>query len=370
MPFYIMVVDGKRTGFELGAKTCGANIIMLQQGEDGDIYKTFQGNFLSSEAIQERGVPLPDLEGVLSFLRGGIRESAFQKMPHCCMQSLSRYRTQTNLCQEISMSMSKEASLCTLQATPNEAMAAAENVYRYNLDDSTLPKLVKNHIIQCKQDKEMLRMWDAEGRFLQLAILPPYTVLDLLKQGYLILIDGQRYGYWLKEHQDTTVTEPNNPELVAAKTQLATLEAKLAMIDFPYTGSEGEKYIAVPSCLYEDFMQKLKLGTAVPLNDPYFYRLAVQLQSAYRQASAGKGVERHAGKDAEGRVNQAFHDQRIVANAKIHGMGSPCGQVTKKIAEGCDMVRRGEVNRGLVEFHGAINYIAALCIAVEDGVKN
>lgn len=249
-------------------------------------------------------------------------------------------------------------------------VADAENTYRHNLDDQNLVKLVTSHVIKCKQDKEILRMWDAEGRFLQLAILPPHTVLDLLKQGYLILINGQRYGYWLKEHQDAMVTEPNNPELVAAKTQLATLEAKLAMIDFPYTGSEGEKYIAVPNCLYEDFMQKLKLGTAVPASDPNYYRLAAQLQAAYYQAADGKGKERHAGKDAEGRVNQAFHDQRIVANAKIHGMGSPCGQVTKKIAEGCDMVRRGEVNRGLVEFHGAINYIAALCIAVEDGVKN
>lgn len=159
-------------------------------------------------------------------------------------------------------------------------------------------------------------------------------------------------------------------EIVALKTQRADLEAKLAMIDFPYTGSEGEKYVALPSCLYEDLMQKHKLGIAVPASDPHFHRLAQQLRAAYLQASQGKGKERHAGKNAEGQVTQAFHDQRIVTNAKLHGLGSPCGQVSKKIAEGCDMIRRGEVERGLIEFHGAINYIAALCIAAEDGVSN
>lgn len=194
----------------------------------------------------------------------------------------------------------------------------------------------------------------------QMAMAPTQTVLAVVKTpsaGPVIQTRGPE-------------VEALEAELVAAKTHMASLEAKLAMIHFPYTGSEGEKYVAVPSCLYEDFMREHKLGIAVPASDSNYYRLAEQLKAAYYQATDGKGKERHAGKNAEGQVIQPFHEQRIVMNAKVHGMGSPCGQVTKKIAEGCDMVRRGEVIRGLVEFHGAINYIAALCIAVESGVKN
>lgn len=230
----------------------------------------------------------------------------------------------------------------------------AENVYRYNLGDQSLAKLVKSEVIRAKQENSPLRMWDEDGRFLQFPILPPYTVLTLLASGYLILINGQRYGYWLKE--------PTVGAIAA--------EAQPADTIYPYGREPHKEYVAIERAEFESLIAMDKRGTAVPLNDPYFHRLAAQLQAAYNQASKGKGVERHAGKDGEGRVNQAFHDQRIVMNAKVHGMGSPCGQVTKKIAEGCDMVRRGEVQRGLVEFHGAINYIAALCIAVEDGVKN
>lgn len=211
-------------------------------------------------------------------------------------------------------------------------------------------------IAECRQE---MRAANPCGE-IQMAIASTRTVLagaETPSAGFVIPSRGSE-------------VEALEAEIVAAKTQLATLEAKLAMIDFPYTGSEGEKYIAVPSGLYEDFMRKLKLGTAVPASDPNYYRLAEQLQAAYYQAADGKGKERHAGKNAEGQVIQPFHEQRIVMNAKVHGMGSPCGQVTKKIAEGCDMVRRGEGQRGLVEFHGAINYIAALCIAVESGVKN
>lgn len=255
-----------------------------------------------------------------------------------------------------------------MQGHDMQTTLEAENVYRYNLGDQSLTKLVKSEVIRAKQENSPLRMWDEEGRFLQLPILPPYTVLTLLASDYLILINGQRYGYWLKkEDQSGMITEEAINE--EARQRMA-VDPNHPEVIYPHGKDMGKRYFALEESEFELLTQMAKKGVAVPLNDPYFYRLAVQLQAAYNQASKGKGAERHAGKDGEGRVNQAFHDQRIVMNAKVHGMGSPCGQVTKKIAEGCDMVRRGEANRGLLEFYGAINYIAALCIAVEDGVKN
>ena len=264
-----------------------------------------------------------------------------------------------NPCQEIKM-----------QTYDTQTTLGAENVYRYPVGDPTLTKWVKNAITQAKQENTLLRMWDEDGRFLQFPILPPYTVLTLLKSGYLILIDGQRYGCHLEGKVSTVQAVGATPEdcrLIAGE----PLRGVLDNIRFPFVQNhEDINFVAVPESMFEDFEAMMKDGVAVPLSDPHFHRLAQQLRAAYLQASQGKGKERHAGKNAEGQVTQAFHDQRIVTNAKLHGLGSPCGQVSKKIAEGCDMIRRGEVERGLIEFHGAINYVAALCIAAEDGVSN
>lgn len=81
--------------------------------------------------------------------------------------------------------------------------------------------------------------------------------------------------------------------------------------------------------------------------------------SALRQAVEGKGRERHA---EEG---EAYEDQIICEVARRVGLGYPLGQAVKKIYES---QRIGGV-RGMDELLGAINYVAAAYIVMQERVK-
>jgi hypothetical protein len=80
------------------------------------------------------------------------------------------------------------------------------------------------------------------------------------------------------------------------------------------------------------------------------------LRRAYEQASAGKGRERHAAE------NEPFGQQVICEVTRRLGTGYPLGQAVKKIYES----QRLGGARGVHELLGAINYIAAAVIVMEE----
>lgn len=82
------------------------------------------------------------------------------------------------------------------------------------------------------------------------------------------------------------------------------------------------------------------------------YRCAVE------QASKGKGKERHA-EDGE-----PYERQIICEVARRVGLGYPLGQAVKKVYES----QRLGGERGIAELLGALNYIAAAVIVMQEGV--
>lgn len=98
------------------------------------------------------------------------------------------------------------------------------------------------------------------------------------------------------------------------------------------------------------------------LAEPSGYEaLSSVLQEAIDQAALGKGLERHA----DGRP---FHDQPIMRETLAVGLGFPAGQARKKILEAvrcCDE----HPERAVADLLGAINYIAALVIALRLGME-
>ena len=88
-----------------------------------------------------------------------------------------------------------------------------------------------------------------------------------------------------------------------------------------------------------------------------YYSLSEVFKEAYKQASEGKGCERHA---SEG---EAFEDQPICEMARRLGHGGPLYQAVKKIYESQGL----EGERGVNELLGAINYIAAAIIVRREG---
>lgn len=88
--------------------------------------------------------------------------------------------------------------------------------------------------------------------------------------------------------------------------------------------------------------------------DPY-ESLKEVLDDALRQASDGKGKERHAKKD------EPFDKQKICEITRRVGLGYPIGQAIKKAEES---LRLG--TRGPDELLGAINYLAAAVICMRE----
>ena len=80
---------------------------------------------------------------------------------------------------------------------------------------------------------------------------------------------------------------------------------------------------------------------------------------ALHQAQEGKGRERHAG-------NRTFKDQPIMGIADLVGMGFQTGQAIKKTVEAHGMVNRGDLAAAERELLGAINYLAAAVIRINN----
>lgn len=87
-----------------------------------------------------------------------------------------------------------------------------------------------------------------------------------------------------------------------------------------------------------------------------YQKLQDVLNRAYEQAACGKGMDRHAN------FNEPFEDQQILEITRRIGMGYPLGQAVKKIYES----ERLPVDEAIDELLGAINYIAAGVIRIEE----
>jgi hypothetical protein len=91
-------------------------------------------------------------------------------------------------------------------------------------------------------------------------------------------------------------------------------------------------------------------------DNPYWI-LKDTLMRAYWQAERGKGRERHAEKD------EPFESQKVCEITRRVGLGFPLGQAIKKAEESL----RLDTEAGVAELFGAINYLAAAIIVMEEG---
>lgn len=89
--------------------------------------------------------------------------------------------------------------------------------------------------------------------------------------------------------------------------------------------------------------------------DPKYRALARVLVHAYEQAACGKGSQRHS-------TGQAFDRQPILEIERQVGGGFCVGQAMKKAQESTRMGNDAAVR----ELLGAINYLAAAVIAIEE----
>lgn len=97
-------------------------------------------------------------------------------------------------------------------------------------------------------------------------------------------------------------------------------------------------------------------ANTVELN-PKYDSLYKVLLSAYNQAASGKGKERHQLNNEE-----YFENQKICEIARRLSTDYNLGQAVKKIYES----KRLEGDRGIAELYGAINYIAAAIIVLDE----
>tara|TARA_R110000772_G_scaffold51809_4_gene118868 strand:+ start:1008 stop:1358 length:351 start_codon:yes stop_codon:yes gene_type:complete len=96
-----------------------------------------------------------------------------------------------------------------------------------------------------------------------------------------------------------------------------------------------------------------------PASNTGYVELERVLNLAVDQAANGKGKERHA--ITQG-VFRPFHEQPICSIGRMAGVGYTIGQAMKKGHEACELPR----DRALTEILGAINYLAASYILIEE----
>lgn len=89
---------------------------------------------------------------------------------------------------------------------------------------------------------------------------------------------------------------------------------------------------------------------------PGYERLAKTLYRALEQAQSGKGKERHAN-------DKPFLQQPIMEIGRMVGPGYQIGQAMKK---GQEAMRLPTTERQVAELLGAINYLAAAVILLEE----
>ena len=111
--------------------------------------------------------------------------------------------------------------------------------------------------------------------------------------------------------------------------------------------------------IYEQMRCEVQWPTpAAPVESESYAKLGHVLKQAYDQAATGKGKDRHVKHEA-----QAFEHQPICSLQRIYGSGYAFGQVGKKMEESMRM----DTKAAVAELYGAIIYIAAAIIVLEEG---
>jgi len=91
-----------------------------------------------------------------------------------------------------------------------------------------------------------------------------------------------------------------------------------------------------------------------------YKKLADVFERAYFQASIGKGKERHA-------TNEPFESQLICEiSRRLHSFDGNIFQAIKKMIESKRLFQMREKDRAVSEILGAINYMAAAIILIEE----
>ena len=129
--------------------------------------------------------------------------------------------------------------------------------------------------------------------------------------------------------------------------------------------AEGDPDFGHDPCqdLIAEWTDAMATDTTIPLapTDPYAPLWRV-LDAAYEQAANGKGKERHAN-------DKPFTAQPIMEIARMVGPGYQLGQAMKKSQEAGGMIQRGQPDRAKAELLGAINYLAACVLLIEEAEK-
>jgi hypothetical protein len=95
------------------------------------------------------------------------------------------------------------------------------------------------------------------------------------------------------------------------------------------------------------------------IDNPDYTGLNRALGAAYNQAATGKGKERHAN-------GKPFERQPIMEIARMVGPGYHLGQAMKKSQEAAGMLNRQQPDQAQAELLGAINYLAACWLLIEE----
>ena len=157
---------------------------------------------------------------------------------------------------------------------------------------------------------------------------------------------------WIKWHGGECPVSAGTPVEVQFRFGVKTLTAHPHDMDWVCTGT-GSDIVAYR--IVDPAMPEIEFATYT-LDASGYERLASVLHAAFNQAANGKGKERHA-RDAE-----PFHEQVILQGAKRFGHGALLFQAFKKSEES----QRLSKDRAIAELHGAIVYLAAAVIALED----
>jgi hypothetical protein len=139
------------------------------------------------------------------------------------------------------------------------------------------------------------------------------------------------------------------------------MEKMMAAIQFPSKQVDVEDYIA-EKMGERPPIQNRRIPDA-ELTQIMYAPLKRVLMIAYNHAAVGKGRERH---DNGG----DFTTQDIMAIARVHGIGFQTGQAEKKVRESHGMMDRGEYRSARAELLGAINYLAAAYLLMEEKESN
>lgn len=90
-----------------------------------------------------------------------------------------------------------------------------------------------------------------------------------------------------------------------------------------------------------------------------YERLGRVLQDAHDQSAYGKGKARHANA-------RPFDQQPIMEIGRMVGFGYPAGQAMKKAQEAGGMLARGESDKARAELLGAIVYLSAAIMLIDE----